>query len=276
VNDPFELLGVSRQATLREIKDAYRRLAKELHPDRNPDDAAAAERFKEVNVAYDMLTDPEKRGRYERERAARGPMGFSGYYGDRDKADRPVAFDERFGPGDTEADLFGDIAGNRRGRGGTSMWIDGSDMAEFVKVSFIDAALGVRVPVALAHGRTIEVPIPPGVRDGDTITLGGLGFPGFGGGKPGDLNVIVEVAPHPVLRRDGFDVCMTLALAAGELARGARVMVPGIGGDQGVEIAPGSRSGDSVRLEGMGFKDPVSGRRGDQVITLAERDGAAA
>ena len=161
---------------------------------------------------------------------------------------------------------------NLRGRGGTSMWVDGADMAEVVKVPFIDAALGVVIPLSLMHGRSIEVPVPPGVRDGDTITITGMGFPGFGGGKPGDLNVIVQVQPHPVLRRDGFDVCMALALPAAELAAGARVMVPGIGGDQGVEIAAGSTPGDIVRLEGMGFRDPVSGRRGDQVITLAARD----
>lgn len=273
MNDPFALLGVSREATLREIKDAYRRLAKELHPDRNPGDEAAAERFKEVNVAYDLLTDPEKRGRWERERASRGPRGgFSGYYDDRDgDGKRTVAFDERFGPGDTEADLFGDIAGNRRGRGGTSMWVDGSDMAEFVKVSFIDAALGTRVPVALPTGRAVEVPIPAGVVDGDTITMTGMGFPGFGGGKTGDLNVIVQIEPHPVLRRDAFDVRMDLPLAAAERDAGTRVMVPGIGGDQGLEIVAGARPGDEIRLEGMGFRDPVSGRRGDQIVTIVDR-----
>jgi len=271
VTDPFEVLGVSRAATLREIKDSYRRLAKELHPDLNPGDEAAAERFKDVNAAYDVLTDPEKRGRYERDRRARGPMGS--FYDAQGRPDRgPVAFDERFGPGDTPADLVGDIAGNRRGRGGTSMWVDGADLAEIVKLAFLDAALGTSVHLVLATHVELDVPIPPGVVDGDTITIRGLGFPGYGGGKPGDLNIVVEVVPHPVLRRDGIDVRMTLALADRALAEGARVMVPSIGGDQAIEIPAGARPGEEIRLEGMGFRDAATGRRGDQIVTLASAD----
>ncbi len=264
--DPYETLGVPREATLGEIKQAFRKLAKELHPDINRDDDDALERFKEVSTAYDTLTDPEKRANFERARGRWGG-GFDGFGGPRGTPDEDI-FDDGFGKGDSFADLFGDIAGNRRGRGGTSMLIPGEDMAEFLKVPFIDAAVGGVRPLTLVTRVELEIVIPPGIRDGETITFQGKGFPGMGGAPPGDLNVIVQIEAHEVLTRDVFDVRMGLDVAASKARRGARVMVPTIGGELAVKIPPGAESGDELRLEKMGFRDPVSGRRGDQIVTL--------
>ncbi len=264
--DPYEALGITREATLGEIKQAYRRLAKELHPDMNPDDEVASERFKDVSVAYDILTDPEKRAHHERARSRWGG-GSADFGGPRGTPDEDI-FDPGFGAGDRPQDLFGDIAGNRRGRGSTSMLIPGEDMAEFLKVPFLDAAIGMLRRLTLVTQIEVELVVPAGVRDGETITVRGYGFPGMGGAPPGDLNVIIEIEPHPVLSRDVFDVRMALELGVAKARRGGREMVPTIGGEQALDIPPGAATGQEIRIEKMGFRDPVSGRRGDQIVKL--------
>ncbi len=269
MKDPYGVLGVSRDATLDEIKRAFRGRAKELHPDANPGDADTAERFKDVSAAYESLTDPEKRTHYMR--GDWDPWRDGDWGGAHGRSD-DIVFDKEFGPGDREADLFGDIAGNRRGRGGTSMIIQGENMAEDLTVTFIEAAVGVRKRIELMTGPAIELNVPPGVADGEVLRVPGYGFPGLGGAPPGDLNITVAVTPHEALSRDTFDIRMDLAVAGTEMRDGARVRVPTIGGEMALEIPAGAEPGQVLRLRGMGIRDRVSGGRGDQYVRLVPAD----
>jgi DnaJ-class molecular chaperone len=266
MKDPFEVLGVERDATKREIKSAYRKLAKEFHPDLHPDNAAILERFKEINAAYETLSNDSLRKRYgeARMRGTRG-AGFTFDSG----PDREPEFDERFGKGDTSADLVGDIAGHRRGRGGTSMWIKGEDMFHEITVSFVDAARGVRREVALPTGVALELEIPPATADGAIVKFPRWGYPGYGGGEPGDLNLKVNVTPHPVLRRDGADIRMTLTLSADDAARGATVAVPTVTGDKRLRIRAGTKTCDVIRIKGAGLRAGAGDARGDQLVEVA-------
>ena len=266
------MLGVSRDATLDEIKRAFRGRAKEFHPDTNSGDKDTAERFKDVSAAYEILTDPEKRAHYMR--GDWDPWRDGDWGGAHGRSD-DIVFDKEFGPGDREADLFGDIAGNRRGRGGTSMIIQGDDMAEDLSVAFIEAAVGVRKQMELITGATVELNVPPGIADGEVLRVPGYGFPGLGGAPPGDLNITVAVTPHEVLNRDTFDIRMDLEVADTRLRDGARVRVPTIGGEMALEIPAGAEPGQVLRLRGMGIRDRVSGRRGDQYVRLATTIGSS-
>lgn len=266
--DPYDVLGVKRDASGEEIKQAYRRLAKKLHPDLNPDDAEAQDRFKEVNAAYDVLSDPDKRAYHERNGWGAWRNADGGKSGPWDQPTASRAPDENFGSGNTYADLFGDIAGNRRGRGGTSMWMRGEDMAEILGISFLEAARGTRKTIDLITRHRIEIEVPPGACEGDTITLKGFGFPGFGGAAAGDLNVLIEIEPHTVLKRVGNDVVMELAVTVADRQSGARLRVPSIEGEIEIEIPAGAKLGAVLTINGRGFADPLGGARGDQRITL--------
>ena len=150
------------------------------------------------------------------------------------------------------------------------MWLPGEDMAEVLRVAFMEAAHGTRKVIRLVTEEKIEVPVPPGTKDGDMITLAGQGFQGFGGAPRGNLNVVIEVAPHSMLRREGFDVVMDLPIAGAELMRGATVTVPTLDGEAELAISPGAKFGDRFTLAGRGFRDDATGRSGDQRITLVQ------
>jgi DnaJ-class molecular chaperone len=268
MRDPFEVLGVERDSTKREIKAAYRKLAKEFHPDLHPDDAELAEKFKEISAAYETLSNDSLRKRYAEARA-RGTWGGGFAFGE--MPDGEPEFDERFGAGNTDADLHGDIAGNRRGRGGTSMWMAGENLFHEITVSFLEAARGVRKALKLPTGVTLDVEIPPATDDGAILNFPGWGFPGYGGGEPGSLNLQVKVTPDPVLRRQGADILATVTIDAASAAHGTTIAVPTVSGEQKLRVRKGAKSGDVLTIKGAGLRLAPDAARGDQKITLMVR-----
>ena len=199
MKDPYDVLGIEPGATLDEVKRAYRALAKALHPDANPDDTVAANRFREATEAYDLLSDPERRAEFDAGGWRRGYADGFGPEGD--------AFDFDDGIGERPIDLFGDIAGNRRGRvfgaASTSLALPGEDLAETVGITLREAEEGTRKMVELVTGARVEVIVAPGTESGRTLTFEGLGLPGIGGAPPGNLNVVVEILPAPMLDGGG-------------------------------------------------------------------------
>ncbi len=199
MKDPYEVLGIEPGATLDEVKRAYRALAKALHPDANPGDRVAANRFREATEAYDLLSDPGRRAEFDSGGWRRGHADGFGPEGD--------AFHFDDGIGERPIDLFGDIAGNRRGRvfgaASTSLALPGEDLAETVGITLREAEEGTRKVVELVTGARVEVIVAPGTESGRTLTFEGLGLPGIGGAPPGNLNVVVEILPAPMLDGDG-------------------------------------------------------------------------
>ncbi len=277
--DPYTLLGVSRSADEAAIKSAYRKLAKQLHPDKNTDNPKAAERFSEVTRAYDLLSDKDQRARFDRgEIDAEGnpthPFGYgqggggAGYAG---AGAGPGGFDFNAGGGD-----FGDIfeglfSGGRRGgfsgfggRGAPPPQ-RGANMAYRLSVPFVDAATLAPQRITLGDGKTIDLKLPAGVESGTQMKLGGKGQPGPGGA--GDAIVTIEVAAHPFYTRDEDHVRLDLPISLNEAVAGARVKVPTVDGPVMLAVPAGARSGQTLRLKGKGFTRK-SGGRGDQLVTL--------
>lgn len=280
--DPYTILGVPRTASEKEVKSAYRKLAKELHPDRNQDNPRAAERFAEVARAYDLLSDKDKRARFDRgEIDADGnpamPFGAGGFGGGFRSTgpDGGRGFSARDFQGGSEetdlSDLFEGLFG-RGGRGGASGFKArrappprGATVSYRLKVPFTDAAALRPQRITLADGGTIDLKLPAGVEDGTQMRLKGKGEAGPGGA--GDALVTVQIEPHPFFRRDGDDVRLELPITVDEALRGAKVKVPTVEGPVMLTVAAGSGSGKVLRLKGRGFSRK-SGGRGDQLVTL--------
>jgi DnaJ-class molecular chaperone len=272
--DLYQVLGVPRTADEAAIKRAYRKLAKELHPDRNKDNPRAVDRFKQVTAAYDILSDAGKRGQYDRGEIDESgnpkmPGGFGGGFGGFRGA-RPGAGAGRGGPefevGGDPADLFEELFGRATGRGGGFGGFRqpprrGADVGYRLAVPFADAALARKVRLTLANGKTIDLQIPKGVEDGQQLRLAGQGEAGPAG--PGDAIVTLSIQPDPRFARDGAgdlrtDVMVPLAVAV----LGGEQRVPTPDGEVKAKIAPGTTSGRLLRLKGKGWtrKD---GSRGD-------------
>lgn len=271
--DLYQVLGVQRTADEAAIKRAYRKLAKELHPDRNKDNPKAVDRFKQVTAAYDILSDSTKRGQYDRGEIdeagnPRMPGGFSGGFGGFRGA-RPGGNSGRAGPeyevGGDASDLFDELFGRATGRGGFGGFRPpprkGADVGYRLAVPFADAALARKVRLTLANGKTIDLQIPKGVEDGQQLRLAGQGEAGPAG--PGDAIVTLVVQADPRFTRDGAadlrtDVMVPLAVAV----LGGEQRVPTPDGEVKAKIAPGTSSGRLLRLKGRGWtrKD---GSRGD-------------
>jgi len=283
--DLYAQLGVARGASEADIKKAYRKLAKELHPDRNKDNPKAAERFSAVTRAYDILTDKDKRAQYDRgeideEGNPKAPFGF-GQGGPRPGGGggfRPGPGFENAGEADLSdlfEGLFGGGAAARRGGGGFSGFgfgngrkappAKGADVGYRLSVPFQDAATLKEQRVSLGAGNTIDIKLPKGVEDGTKIRLAGKGQPGPGG--HGDAIVTISIAPHRFFRRDGDDVLLDLPVSLDEAVLGAKVKVPTVEGAVMLSIPKGSSSGKTLRLKGKGFT-AKSGQRGDQLVTL--------
>jgi DnaJ-class molecular chaperone len=275
-DDLYEVLGVGRTATQDEIKKRYRTLAKELHPDLNPGKPDVEERFKRVSSAYAILSDPEQRGRYDR-----GEIDATGqerpeqrFY--REYAEDPSAtrFYTHEGFGDEESlgaffsDLFGG-RGERAGRReGMRMRVRGADVSYTLPISFLEAAKGAKKRVVVGGEHPIELTIPAGVRDRQTLRLKGQGMPGFEGGPSGDAYVEVHIQPHAFFERKDNDVHLELPVSLAEAVIGGRIQVPTIDGPVSMSVPKGSNTGTTLRLRGKGIVDQKSGQRGDQYVRL--------
>jgi len=271
--DPYEVLGVSRDASQEDVRRAYRRLARKHHPDVSREEGAEA-RFKDISEAYDVLGDPEKRAAYDRfgpqwrearqaEAAGRaGSRGRPGGDGVRVEYGDGVPFEdveEMFGDGDF-GDLFGGLF-RRRGQGG-GVAMGGADHQAVLELSLEEAARGGRRRIDLGNGRSLEVEIPRGVTDGQRIRLAGQGGPGIGGGPPGDLYLEMRLRPHPRFRVEGRDLHVQVPVTPAEAALGATVEVPILDGVARTKVPAGSSSGRRLRLRGKGLPNP-SGPPGD-------------
>lgn len=278
--DPYSILGVARGASEKDIKSAYRKLAKELHPDRNQDNPKAAERFSEVTRAYDLLSDKDKRARFDRGEIdidGNPTMGFGGMgggFGGRDQRGFRADGFEGFGGGEgiDLGDIFDGLFGGRGGMGGGGFGGQrrgpaprGANVQYRLGVSLPDAALLATQRITLANGQTIDLKLPAGVEDGTQMRLAGKGEPGPGGN--GDAIVVIHLQPHPFFRRDGDHLRLDLPVSLDEAVGGAKLKVPTPDGAVMLTLAPGTSSGKTLRLKGKGFtrKD---GSRGDQLVTV--------
>jgi DnaJ-class molecular chaperone len=272
--DPYSILGVARSASEKDIKSAYRKLAKELHPDRNRDNPKAAEKFGEITSAYDLLSDKDKRARFDRgEIDADGnpTMGFGGggpgggFGGGAQRGFRADGF-EGFGQeGIDLGDIFEGLFGGRGGFGGAGPGggraraaPKGANVQYKLGVSLPDAACRAVQRITLADGKTIDLKLPAGVEDGTQMRLAGKGERGPGGN--GDALVTIKLQPHAYLRLD-------LPISLDEAVNGAKIKVPTAEGPVMLSVAAGSSSGKVLRLKGRGFSRK-DGTRGDQLVTL--------
>jgi DnaJ-class molecular chaperone len=266
--DPYELLGVKKDASADELQKAYRRLAKKLHPDLNPGNKKAEEQFKDVSAAYALLSDPEKRARFDR-----GEIDASGqerpqqrYY--RDFADQGASrsYSSDAGFADfADEDLLSELFG--RSRRGANLRMRGADAHYQLEVDFLDAINGAKRQITLPEGEALEVTIPPGTRDGQVLRLRGKGRPGIGGGPPGDALIETAVRPHPVFTRKGDDIHVELPVPLEQAVLGGRVSVPTPSGPVTMTVPKWANTGTVLRLKGKGVPRR-GGAHGDEYVTL--------
>lgn len=282
-NDYYAVLGVDRKASGADIKKAYRKLAQKYHPDNNPDDSKAENKFKEVSEAYRVLSDDKQRAEYDRIRqmvaaggfrqagpGGPGP-GFGGFGGGGAQRVRVEDLGDMFSGGGFEdlfSGLFGGAGAGSAGPGFRAAPSHGSDLETEATLSFTDAVQGTMVDVQLSDPgggppRTIKARIPPGVQDGSRIRLAGKGARGMNGGPAGDLFVKIKVRPHKVFGRKGKDLTITVPVTFAEAALGAEIEVPTLdGGSVKVKIPAGTSSGKTLRVRGKG------GPAGDLLVTV--------
>ncbi|MET0179923.1 MAG: J domain-containing protein [Novosphingobium sp.] len=297
--DPYSILGVARGASEKDVKSAYRKLAKQLHPDRNKDNPKAAERFSEITRAYDLLSDKDKRARFDRGEidmdgnpampfgfgGGGGSGGFAGGFrsgqGGFRAADDGAGFEGVGGEGIDLGDIFDGLFGGRGATGGgfggagfggggagprRAPPAKGANAQYRLQVSFVDAATRATQRITLADGKTIDLKLPASVESGTQMRLAGKGEAGPGGA--GDAIVTIEVGGHPFFRRDGDNIRLDLPVSLDEAVNGAKVRVPTVEGPVMLTIAPGSSSGRTLRLKDKGFPTRGGGR-GDQLVTLS-------
>jgi DnaJ-class molecular chaperone len=256
LKDPYEILGVAKTATPEDIRKAYRQLAKKLHPDLNPGDKHAEERFKEVSAANEFLSDPERRKRYDAgEIDASGvetapPRGrfYREYAGGAGHPYESASGYADYAEGD---DLFAELLRRSREQARRA---PGADLHYELPVSFLDAVNGATRTIAMPQGGTLEVTIPPGVEDGQILRLRGKGAPSPGEGPPGDALVQTVVEPHRSFTREGDDIHVELPISIKEAALGGEVRAPTTTGGVMLKIPKRSNTGDVLRLKGKGVK----------------------
>lgn len=272
--DPYDILGVKRDATQKDIQSAFRKLAKKHHPDLNPGDQKAEALFKEISAANELLGDADKRRRFDRgeidingeERAPRYQRQHAGAGAGQSAGQADAAFfDHGFSDIGGFEDIFASFMSRRgdpqgpRGRG--------ADMHFSMEIDFLDAVNGKTVPVAMPEGGSLDVKIPPGTRDGQTLRLRGKGTPGGASGPAGDALIEIRVRPHRFFTRDGDDIRLDLPVSVREAVLGGKVRVPTPGGEVQLTLKPHSNTGSVLRLKGKGVRKP-DGNQGDLYVRL--------
>jgi DnaJ-class molecular chaperone len=276
--NPYIVLGLTPTASDSDIRAAFRKLAKKYHPDRNPDDKKSEDKFKEISAAFDIIGDPDRRKKYDRgeidddgrERAhpfsqwthrpqgtSYGPGGPGGAGGHGGGAHANASFDDL-------SDIFSDLFGSRRG--GTARTNRGRDVRYRLETDFIDAVLGAKRRVTMPDGKNLDIVIPPGLEDGQTLRLRGQGERGPGGA--GDVYVEVKVKPHPIFERKGDDIHIDAPVTLKEAVLGGKITVPTVQGDVSVTVPKNSSSGTVLRLRGRGVPKGKNGTAGDQYVKL--------
>ncbi len=301
MKDPYEVLGVAKTASEADIKKAFRTLAKKHHPDKHAGDTAAQKRFQEISGAYDILGDKEKRAQYDA--GAIGPdgnprgfdpgaggfrqghpfgSGQGGFGGGGGPGAREFhfSFDDAAGGGAAGfEDIFADLMGGGRRKARQPREMKGEDFSAAVTVSFDEAAIGGTRRVVLQNGEQIDVKIPVGVKDGQTIRVKGRGGAGRGGSPNGDILLTVSVAPHPAMTRDGNDIRMDLPVTLKEAVLGGKVPAPTLTGTVSLTVPPNSNTGTTLRLKGKGIAAHGGSAAGDLyvrlVVTLPDRPDEA-
>jgi curved DNA-binding protein len=278
--DLYHVLGVARDASEDAIKKAYRKLARRHHPDVNPNDKTAEDKFKEISHAYSVLSDKEKRRAYDEF----GDASLEGGFDPEAVRRAREAFGARFGGGGGQPG-FGDAEGfqfegldglfedlfARQGGGRGRVRGRGADVEAELSLDFLDAARGGEQRLTLTRPQpdgslkpeTVTIRIPPGVADGGSLRIPGKGLPGVGGGPPGDLHARIRVRPHRVFRREGRNLMLDVDVSVGEATLGAKVEVPTLDGRVTLTIPAGTDSGTKLRVRGKGIPSPAGGAPGD-------------
>ena len=279
--DPYKTLSVGRDASADDIRKAFRTLAKKHHPDLNPGDKSAEARFKAINAANDILSDPEKRGKFDRGEidaagdptapeppryrsyadAASGGFGGAGFGGAGFRGASPEDI-EGF------SDIFGDFLRRSGAAGGEQVRLRGQDAQYALAVEFLDTVNGATRTLTLPDGKTLDVKIPPGIEDGQVLRLRGQGGPGFNGGPPGDALIEIRTYPHPFFTRDGDDIHVEVPVTLKEAVLGGRITVPTPTGSVAMTVPKRSDSGAKLRLRGRGIPAHAGRPAGDEYVTL--------
>lgn len=279
----YHTLGVSKDASEAELKSAYRKLARKYHPDLNKDDKAAAEKFKEISCAYDVLGDKEKRKKYDNNeidcdgKPTGYGAGFGGGGGSSYGGGNPFGGGRsQDGQGFDFSSIFGEDIFSQFGGGGNSGFQGfsggggrrarkGQDISYTMSVDFLDSAKGAEKGVII-NGKNINVKVPAGTIDGQTLRLKGLGYEGSNGGASGDVLITIKIDKHPYFSSDDLNVILELPITMKEAILGGKVTVPTITGNVAVTIPPYTSSGEKLRLKGKGIKG--KNNQGDQFIIL--------
>ncbi|MBM3533158.1 MAG: hypothetical protein FJX60_09015 [Alphaproteobacteria bacterium] len=287
MRDPYQTLGVPRGASQDEIKAAYRKLAKKFHPDLNPGKPEVERQFKEVNAAYDVVGDAEKRAKFDRgkidasgQEQRQGGFWRGGRSGARANAGGGNAAGgdpfagSPFGAADDIFEEFirqatrGGAAGGRGRRSSGPRPERGADVTYSLKLDFAEAAAGIKKRVTFPDGRALDVAIPPGTEEGAKLRLKGQGRPGTHGGEAGDAYVDIQVAPHALFERKGNDVYLDLPITLQEALAGAAITVPTIDGKVTLRVPEHSNAGTTLRLKSKGIPDARGASRGDQYVRI--------
>ncbi|GGD09070.1 DnaJ C-terminal domain-containing protein [Aquisalinus flavus] len=283
--DPYTVLGVHKSADQDTIRKAYRALAKQHHPDRNPGDNSAEDKFKAASAAFEIIGDKDKRARYDRgeidadgnERAFAGRSygsgpgaggdGFrAGAYGQPGGGQSRTYRSTGGGGFEDISDIFSEMFGGAAARGSASQ--QGRDVRYRMEVDFLEAARGNRKRVTMPDGRTLDINIPEGLRDGQSLRLRGQGEPGMNGGEPGDVYVDISVKPHRFFRLEGDTVTLEVPVTLSEAVLGGKITIPTVHGEVSIAVPRGASSGTALRLRGKGLKNAKTGTHGDQIARL--------